>query len=96
MGAPGAALGARSGRAERSRSQPQRLAASFRWRKTLRPAFGRSIPHRRRRLPGLVTGFSFDCWAVAGQTPGLRAPGSPEGKPEKPAGAAGWFAKCLR
>ena len=88
----GAALGTREREgAERNRSSrgaSRRLlqvAQNFAPRRLADP-IPRRRRHRRRRLPRPVTEAKpdFDCSAVAGQTPGLRAPGSPWGSRKAP------------
>lgn len=89
----GAALGTREREgAERNRSShgaSRRLlqvAQNFAPRRLADPILHRRRCHRRRRLPRPVTEAKadFDCSAVAGQTPGLRAPGSPPGSRKAP------------
>ena len=77
------------------------LAASFRWRKTLRLGVWQIVfrtphhHHHHRRLPRPVkeAKADFDCSAVAGPTPGLGAPGS-RGT-EAPRALQSCFAKCV-
>lgn len=74
------------------------LAASFRWRKTLRLSVWQIVflpPPTPRRLPRPVkeAKADFDCSAVAGPTPGLGAPGS-RGT-EAARALRSCFAKCV-
>lgn len=97
----GAALGAREREgAERNRSRRGASRRLLQVAQNFAPwRLADPISHRRRRLPRPVTEAKadFDCSAVAGPTPGLRAPGSPGGSRKAPRRCgAGSPSVCLR